>query len=85
MKYVNRFQIRQIDLHHLVIKIVPEEGFSDSEIKQITDFIHEKCPSWNLEIDLVDEIDTPQSGKHIFVINEITQNRGHTEPHHLDL
>lgn len=76
VKYVNRFQVIQVDLHHIDIKIVPEEGFSNSQIKQITDFIYEKCPNWNVHIDLVDEIDTTRSGKYRFVINEIEQNSG---------
>jgi phenylacetate-CoA ligase len=78
VKNVNRFQVRQIDLHHIVIKIVPEEGFSNLHIEKITGFIHKKCPSWIIQIDLVDEIEPPQSGKHIFVINDINRERGST-------
>lgn len=69
--HVREFQIVQVALERLVIKIVPEPAFDEECLRGVQDIIHSRSPEWDVEFKLVDVIDRSRAGKYKFVINEV--------------
>ena len=71
VKGVKEFQVIQRKIDELGINIVPEKNFDSNQISLIKEIIKNKVPSWEVQINLVDEIKKGKNGKYKFVINEV--------------
>jgi phenylacetate-CoA ligase len=69
---VNNFQVEQILLDKLTVRIVPGKDYSQASEKKIIELIQEKCGrEMDINITCVDEIPLTKSGKLRFVISRI--------------
>jgi len=74
MDSVRNFQVIQTDLDHITIKIVPDNSFDKSELETISRQIKERSEKWQVQYEIVDEIETAESGKYHSVINKVKTN-----------
>ncbi|MFW5895305.1 MAG: phenylacetate--CoA ligase family protein [archaeon] len=68
---VQRYQVVQNEIDHILIKLVINEDFDEGQLDKIREIMNEKSESWNLEFRFVDEIEPTESGKHKFIISEV--------------
>lgn len=73
-KNIKEFQVVQEKLDKIVINIVPEHGFVDTQLDLIRETIRTKSKGWIVEFNLVDSIDKTQAGKNKYVINKLYTN-----------
>jgi phenylacetate-CoA ligase len=68
---VKEFQVLQKTLNKIVIKIVPENDFDDKQLVQISEYIRKRSKGWDVEFNLINNIERSVAGKYKFVINEL--------------
>ncbi len=67
-------QIVQESVHHLRIRLVPDESFGDASHRQIADLVEETFgTSVRYEVELVDAIPQEASGKYRFCISKVVR------------
>ena len=67
-------QIVQESVHHLRIRLVPDETFGNASHRQIADLVEETFgPSVRYEVELVDAIPQEASGKYRFCISKVAR------------
>ena len=67
-------QIVQESVHHLRIRLVPDETFGDASHRQIADLVEETFgSSVRYEVELVDAIPQEASGKYRFCISKVAR------------
>ena len=71
-KGIKEYQVVQETLKRIVIKIVPEEDFDESQLDRIRKVVAERSPGWDIEFKYVDMIERTGAGKYKFIINEVT-------------
>jgi len=67
---IKEYQVVQKTLNKIVIKIVPEDGFDEEQLKKIRETIRSKSENWDVDINFVDKIERTDSGKFKFIIRE---------------
>jgi len=72
-KGIKEYQVVQETLEKIVIKIVPEEGFDESQLTRIREVVAKRSPGWDIEFKYVDAIDRTRAGKYKFIINELVK------------
>jgi len=70
-KGIKEYQVTQEKLDTIVIKIVPEDGFDEKQLKKIREIIETKSQAWNIEFKFVDKIERTGSAKYKFIINNL--------------
>lgn len=69
---IDKFQVIQRTHNSIDLKIVPVRQISSEQIDSIIKSLQEKgCSDLVINIEIVDEIPLPPSGKHRFIINEM--------------
>jgi phenylacetate-CoA ligase len=71
IKGIKEFQVIQLSLHELIIKIVPEDIFDEKQLDSIKSIIQTKSQGWNIKFNLVDSIQKTKAGKHKFVLSQL--------------
>lgn len=71
IKGVLEFQIIQITLNKILIKVISDDDFDENEIDKIQNIIRKRSEEWDVEVKLVDKIDRTKGGKYRFIINEV--------------
>ena len=71
---IKEAQIIQESVGHVVIKVVPAEGYSALDTEVITKRLHERVGSTVADVQLVDSIPRTSSGKLQAVINRVTSS-----------
>ncbi|WP_447979723.1 phenylacetate--CoA ligase family protein [Candidatus Nitrospira bockiana] len=70
---VRRFQIIQMKLDQLVVKIVPGDGFADDTRKRIDQCLREALGDGiNVDLQVVSEIDTTKTGKYRYTVCQMS-------------
>lgn len=71
---IDTFQFVQKNVTNAILKIVPKFQITDKKINEIISELHSKGASdLNIEIELVDQIPIPSTGKHRYIISEINK------------
>jgi len=70
-KGIKEYQVVQETLEKIVVKIVPEDGFDESQLTRIREVVAKRSPGWDIEFKYVDAIDRTRAGKYKFIINEV--------------
>jgi len=70
-KGIKEYQVVQEKLDKIVIKIVPEDDFDESQLHEIRETIRKRSLSWEVEFKFVDKIERTGAGKYKFIINKI--------------
>ena len=70
-KGIKEYQVVQETLKRIAIKIVPEEGFDESQLDRIREVVSKRSPGWDIEFEYVDMIERSRAGKYKFIINNI--------------
>lgn len=70
---IREYQVVQETLEKIVIKIVPEEGFDESQLDHIREVVSRRSPGWDIEFKYVDKIERSSAGKYKFIINELVK------------
>lgn len=73
-KGIKEYQVVQNKLDNIIIKIVPEDGFDNTQLDLIRETIRKKSRGWIVEFKFVDLIERTKAGKYKFVINELNKN-----------
>jgi len=68
---VREFQVIQDTINNINFRIVIDDYFDTSQLKQIEEILLDKSPNWSIEFKLVDTIDRTESGKYRAIINKI--------------
>ena len=68
---IKEYQVVQEKLDKIVIKIVPEENFDETQLDKIREIVRKKSEGWNIEFKFVDEIERTGAGKYKFIISKI--------------
>lgn len=68
---IKEYQVVQESLNNIIIKLVPEDNFDMKQLDTIIDIIHKKSPRWIVEFKFLDKIETMNSGKYKFIINNM--------------
>ena len=71
-KGIKEYQVVQETLKKIAIKIVPEEGFDESQIDCIREVVSKRSPGWEIEFKYVDAIERSRAGKYKFIVNEVS-------------
>jgi len=71
IKSVKEFQVVQEKLDKIVIKIVPEDGFDETQLDMIREIIKQKSSGWDVDFRFVDEIERTKAGKYKFITSEL--------------
>jgi len=72
-KGIKEYQVVQETLKRIAIKIVPEEGFDESQLDCIREVVSKRSPGWEIEFKYVDAIERSRAGKYKFIINELVR------------
>lgn len=72
-KGIKEYQVVQETLEKIVVKIVPEEDFDESQLTRIREVVAKRSPGWDIEFKYVDAIDRTRAGKYKFIINELVK------------
>lgn len=70
-KGIKKYQVVQVSKEHIIIKIIPEKGFDETQLDEIRKIVKLRSQSWNLEFEFVDSIERTKAGKYKFIINEL--------------
>lgn len=70
-KGIKEYQVVQEKLDKIVIEIIPEEDFDESQLDIIREIVREKSEGWSIEFKFVEKIERPGSEKYKFIINKI--------------
>lgn len=70
-KGIKEYQVVQVSLENIIIKIVPDQDFDEKQLDAIRSVIYNKSHGWNIEFKFVDSIKKTNAGKHKFIINEV--------------
>lgn len=70
-KGIKKYQVIQEKLDTIVIKIVPEEDFDESQLDKIKDIIEKRSKGWNIEFKFVDKIERTGAAKYKYIINNL--------------
>ncbi|MBP1928342.1 phenylacetate-CoA ligase [Methanolinea mesophila] len=70
-KGIQEYQVVQNSVNTITINIVPEQEFKDNNLEIIRSIIEGKCPYWDVEFNIVDNIPKSGSGKYKFIINKV--------------
>lgn len=62
-KGIKKYQVVQETLKRIAIKIVPEEGFNESQFDCIREVVSKRSPEWDIEFKYVDTIERSRAGK----------------------
>lgn len=68
---LHRVQFYQTQTDKVTVKVIPNNRFTDETVKAFDHRIRAFLDAIEPEIEIVDEIPVPESGKHQFVINEL--------------
>lgn len=73
MRYIEKSQIIQKDLHSICIRIVPRNGYSEEDSRILLDGLQERVGNdMRIDIDLVEDIPRSKSGKFRWVISKVS-------------
>jgi phenylacetate-coenzyme A ligase PaaK-like adenylate-forming protein len=72
---IKAYQVIQERVDTLHVRLIPDGELMDRDIEKIRRHIQLKDPSWKVEIDLVNAIETTGSGKYRFLINRLEEHR----------
>ena len=72
-KGIKEYQVVQEKLDKVVIKIVPDEDFDETQLDKIREIVRERSEGWNVEFKFVDKIERTGAGKYKFIINNIEE------------
>jgi len=70
-KEIDSFQVIQESLNSIILRVVPTGEFSAEMHQRIIDALREKGADLNIELELVEEIPLPPSGKRRFIISQL--------------
>lgn len=70
-KGIKEYQVTQEKLDTIVIKIVPEEDFDETQLDKIREIIEKRSQAWNIEFKFVDKIERTRAAKYKFIINKL--------------
>jgi len=73
-KGVRQYQFIQKTKNHAILKIVKADDFSQKELENIIQKIHDQCGDMQIEIDFVDVIPLTSSGKYRTTSSEVEIN-----------
>ena len=77
VKGISRFQVIQEEYGGLLLRLVADERFNESEKTKLVRGIKEKCgEDMIVDMEFVDEIPLTESGKHWFVISKVSPYLG---------
>lgn len=68
-----QFQVIQIDLNNIIVKLVPGENFNKSQLSFLKNTIQEYSTSWQIHFKFVDRIEMTDAGKYQYVINLMSE------------
>lgn len=68
---IKEYQVVQVSLENIVIKIVPDDDFDEKQLNTIRSIVKSKSERWNLEFKFVDGIERTKAGKYKFIVNEV--------------
>ena len=68
---IKEYQVTQEKLDKIVIKIVPEDDFEETQLKKIREIIKTKSKNWDIEFKYVDKIERTETAKYKFIINNL--------------
>lgn len=70
---INQFQVIQEEFGKLILKLVVDKSFTEIEKQKLLNRIYDQCgKDMKVDIQLVDEIPIPDSGKHRFIISKVS-------------
>lgn len=72
-KGIKEYQVVQETLKKIAIKIVPEEGFDESQLNCIREVVSKRSPGWEIEFKYVDAVERSSAGKYKFIINDLVK------------
>jgi phenylacetate-CoA ligase len=70
-----QYQVVQETVKTIVIYLIVDDEFDDSQLDQIREIIKEKSRNWSIEYRFVDEIPSTKSGKHKFIISKLEHEK----------
>jgi Coenzyme F390 synthetase len=70
-KGIKEYQVVQVSLNNIVIKIVPDHDFDEKQLDSIRSVIYNKSHGWNIKFKFVDSIEKTKAGKHKFIISKM--------------
>jgi phenylacetate-CoA ligase len=65
------FQVIQKLLEKIVIKLVVDEKFDEKQLESIRSLVKSKSQKWNVEFEIVNQIERTKGGKYKFILSEI--------------
>ncbi len=74
VKNIKEYQVVQKKIDKIIINIVPEDGFDDTQLDMVREMVRKKSKEWIVEFKIVDTIDRTKAGKYKFIINELNKN-----------
>jgi phenylacetate-CoA ligase len=70
-KGIKEYQVVQVSLENIIIKIVPDDNFDESQLDNIYAIIKRKSKRWDIKFKFVDQIERTKAGKYKFILNEV--------------
>lgn len=70
-KGIKKYQVIQEKRDKIIINLVIDNQFEESQLDKIRDIIRQKSEGWNIEFIFVDKIEGTSGGKYKFIVNKI--------------
>ena len=70
---MKQYQIRQESKGHIVVSVVPQNSFRESNTGEIISALQNILPDSNIEVRKVDHIEKEKSGKYKIVVSDVSR------------